>query len=473
MLAFILGQEIPVLVQNQLLLHHFNILDGSNGLEPMNSLQPVEQANGCLWNLCDFVWVQVWASQNVIDSREYLGVELGHHGTSKLSLEILAVDNQLLEMGPVVLGLFDLDQDGLDQSLDLFRWRGQALQLSDVSDRETHDALLYHLDLLAVGLLYFEDVVLNACELELIMVDLQSEFLEIHWLLLSLLSPLLQWSLLLRWVGGHGSVQLRRVERLVSQTLSSLHQCFLNLFLWSFLVFKDLLVILFQFDIATWQLLDVLLVVVTLQTLDVLVGVVGLSYWLKRTLLLFFDKEVKGSRASIRIRLSFRHVGEGVQALWVEHVVCELLLLHSLFVNVWFISLIGKEFLACLYLVSDVVDLLRVHHGLGKDSLMSINRDLQQLEDGIRRRPFGKCFHCMLYQIETLLHVIEADDGVDLVPVDESVLCQFALGKSAIKLLVEQSVEEALVHDTVTEVLCKRSYFFVALHGQNFVNKLL
>lgn len=101
-------------------------------------------------------------------------------------------------MGPVVLGLFDLDQDGLDQSLDLFRWRGQALQLSDVSDRETHDALLYHLDLLAVGLLYFEDVVLNACELELIMVDLQSEFLEIHWLLLSLLSPLLQWSLLLR-----------------------------------------------------------------------------------------------------------------------------------------------------------------------------------------------------------------------------------------------------------------------------------
>ena len=43
-------------------------------------------------------------------------------------------------------------------------------------------------------------------------------------------------------------------------------------------------------------------------------------------------------------------------------------------------------------------------------SLLTINRHLQQLKNTIRLEPLGKPIHRILYQIKPLLHIIEADN---------------------------------------------------------------
>ena len=84
----------------------------------------------------------------------------------------------------------------------------------------------------------------------------------------------------------------------------------------------------------------------------------------------------------------------------------------------------------------------------------------------------GKCAHGRLDEVELLLQVIEADCGVDSVPVQHFILDEHGLVQTAVDVLLVQVIEKCLEQLTVGELLGKVGDLRHALHRENLIHEL-
>ena len=94
--------------------------------------------------------------------------------------------------------------------------------------------------------------------------------------------------------------------------------------------------------------------------------------------------------------------------------------------------------------VSDVADALVVQVQITKVALTGVDQDAQQLQDGLVALAFSESAHRRLYQVELLLEIIEADLGIESVPVEHLVFDESGRAQFAVNLFVVQDVEHLL-----------------------------
>lgn len=86
-------------------------------------------------------------------------------------------------------------------------------------------------------------------------------------------------------------------------------------------------------------------------------------------------------------------------------------------------------------------------------SLGGVDESLEQLDDDLLVVALGERLHGGLDQVELLLQVVEADGGVDLVPVEHLALHQSGLLQLAVDLLIVQNVKQRLEQDYKSNVM--------------------
>jgi hypothetical protein len=79
----------------------------------------------------------------------------------------------------------------------------------------------------------------------------------------------------------------------------------------------------------------------------------------------------------------------------------------------------------------------------------------------------------MLHQVKLLLQVVEANDGVDAVPVQQSLLHQLTFDEMALQVLIEQRIKQLLIHDAITELLCELVHWCMTLLGKDLIDERL
>ena len=92
-----------------------------------------------------------------------------------------------------------------------------------------------------------------------------------------------------------------------------------------------------------------------------------------------------------------------------------------------------------------ISDALVIELKVSEIRLADVERDSEQLQNGILFFTCGQRSHRRIHEVKLLLQVVEADRGIDTVPIQGSRLICIGRHKSTIEVLLVENVEKGLV----------------------------